>query len=100
MKRLLLFLIIAVLVLSGCSGSKVNKDMADIAENKDVAEIKTILKENERLFGIAFLGNIEGNFKAVKEDLKDKKFYSEFTFIDEIEKYFKKFLYTFFFLVV
>lgn len=86
MKRLLLFLIIAVLVLSGCSGNKSNKDVADIVENKDVVEVKTTLTENERLFGIAFLGNIEGNFKAVKEELKDKKFYSEFTFVDEIEK--------------
>ena len=59
MKRALLFLIIVVLVLSGCAGNKGSKDVADIAENKDVVRMKTTLTENERLFGIAFLGSYE-----------------------------------------
>lgn len=91
MKKLLAFLLVAVFLLAGCSGAKKDAKIADFDKNKDVVRIKSEVKENERLFGIAFLGYAQGDYEDVKEVLREKEYYSHFSFLETMteERFFE-----------
>ena len=93
MKRFILFLLAFVLVLglAGCKekpvpGGENNKPEVQ-TEAPELTALKQEITSSEKLFGVAYLGWIEGDAETAKAELAKQDYIKNISFVKDIEKY-------------
>lgn len=90
-KIILLFIGTFILMIAGCSNSPETKnlnvvDVIEKQEESSLATLKTQIKNDGKLLGVAYLSGIEGDFEIIKAELLNKDYSKEFPFIKDIDK--------------
>ena len=70
-------ILLSLLLLTSCGATE---------ENPYLTNIRTQIQDSGKLLGVAYLGNIEGDFEAIQEYAKSQEYIKVYPFINEIKE--------------
>lgn len=92
MKKLMLLLLSTMLLLTvaGCGSNEepvVENSQGYTYSSDPFTNLKNMLVSGDKLFGVAYLGHMEGSFEALSEELSQKPFMEQVPFVADITNY-------------
>jgi len=88
--KLIIFFILLIFSMVGCLDKtgieNENNDEIITQKNSSLTDLKDKIEKDGKLFGVAYLGWIEGEFEVARAKLLEMNYIKDFTFISDIDK--------------